>query len=69
MAAADFDAPALPFGVPEGFLDLFLRMRGEPSVASSIIRLSSGNLISAGLTRISRGSAIRKFKFPGFRSL
>jgi hypothetical protein len=31
MAAADFDAPALPFGVPESFLDLFLRMRGEPS--------------------------------------
>jgi len=28
VAAADFDAPALPFGVPESFLDLFLRMRG-----------------------------------------
>jgi hypothetical protein len=34
VAAADFDAPALPFGVPESFLDLFLRMRGNgPSVS------------------------------------
>jgi len=30
VAAADFDAPALPFGVPESFLDLIIRM-GETS--------------------------------------
>jgi len=28
VAAADFDAPALPFGLSKGFLDFFLRMRG-----------------------------------------
>jgi len=28
VAATDFDAPTLPFGVPESFLDLLLRMRG-----------------------------------------
>jgi hypothetical protein len=28
MATADFDTPAMPFSVPESFLDLFLRMRG-----------------------------------------
>jgi hypothetical protein len=65
MAAADFDAPALPFGVPESFLDLFLRMRGR-TIASSHKVVKWQPYLG---TRISRGSAIRKFKFPGFRSL
>ncbi|MCL1960577.1 MAG: hypothetical protein FWG56_02085, partial [Desulfovibrionaceae bacterium] len=34
MAAADFNAPAQPFGVPESFLDFFLRMRGTRHCAS-----------------------------------
>ncbi|UHH10195.1 hypothetical protein LU699_00160 [Luteimonas fraxinea] len=28
VVATDFDAPALPFGVTESFLDLFLRIKG-----------------------------------------
>ncbi|HBO1232189.1 TPA: hypothetical protein L4E84_001466 [Pseudomonas aeruginosa] len=37
VAAADFYAPALPFGVSESFLDLFFRIEGNgPSVISSM---------------------------------
>src|SRR5450830_1354271 len=36
MAAADFDAPALPFGVPESFFNLFLRMGGTSHQRSPV---------------------------------
>jgi hypothetical protein len=39
VTAADFDAPALPFGVPEGFLDLFLRMRRTGHQVVSSMRI------------------------------
>jgi hypothetical protein len=73
MAAADFDAPTLPFGVPECFLDLFLRMRGTSHqwspVWGSLDWLSSDNQSSKRLTRVSGSPVIKKFGFPGFRSL
>ena len=47
VAASDFDAPTMLFGVPQSFLDLFLRMGGTGHKCSPVWRepvwLSSDN--------------------------
>jgi hypothetical protein len=62
VATADFDSPALPFGVPESFVDLFLRVRGTSHQWSPIwgrlARLSNDNLATFQAVALNAGATM-----------